>query len=102
MAFSNHLDELSETLGGCGLFQWLVCLIIHGAAIVWNWSMVQMSYIGQDVTFWCRSLRVDLPDLRYLNLTNVKVDGLCHVDKYATCRSFVFHDNMGTAVSEVS
>lgn len=102
MTFSDHLEELTENLGGCGLFQWLITLAVYCSSVVWSWSVVQMSFIGKDVGFRCISLKVNKSSLRFLNLSSLNMNGLCHVDKSAFCSSFAFHNNMNTAVSEVS
>ncbi|XP_053408730.1 solute carrier family 22 member 4-like [Mercenaria mercenaria] len=100
MSYSSKLEHLIEGLGGCGLMQKLICIIIHSSTIVIVWSVLAMSFIGYDPGFKCHILDVKFSSLSVLNLSEMSTNRLCSVGRNATCSAYAFHDKMNTAVSE--
>ncbi|XP_053393065.1 organic cation transporter-like protein [Mercenaria mercenaria] len=99
-SYSSQLEHLIDDLGGCGLLQKLLCIIIHSSSTVIFWSTLAMAFIGYEPGFTCHTLNVKLPSLSALNLSNLSADRLCSIGPDAKCTAYRFPQSLNTVVSE--
>ena len=100
MSYNVMLEGLITNMGGCGKFQWILSSIMHLSKTIATWSMLHMSYIGQEPTFFCES------NDHYSNGTvyDTTYDGSkrsCSSLNNSECIGYVYEDDMHTVVSEV-
>ena len=100
MSYNVMLEGLITNMGGCGKFQWILSSIMHLSKTIATWSMLHMSFIGQEPKFFCES------NGRYPNGTvyDTTYEGSksCSSLNNTECIGYVFEDDMHTVVSEVS
>ena len=95
MSYNVMLEGLIKDTGGCGKFQWLLCLIMHLSKTIAAWSMLHMTFNGQEPKFFCTD--------NYENGFRYNVsENSCSTVNGTDCTRFRYNDEMHTAVSEVS
>ena len=95
MTYSILLEKLLRDIGGCGKFQWLLAVVASLAAFTECWSMLHMSFTGQEPNFFC-SRKSNASNATYVQT------GSCSETNVTDCSTFHFDDEMHTIVSEVS
>ena len=100
MSYNVMLEGLISELGGCGRFQWILSLLMHLSKTIAAWSMLHMSFIGQEPKFFCESQSVDHNGTVY-DTTYNRSERSCSAINNSACLGFRFEDDMHTVVSEV-
>lgn len=98
MTYNILLENLIDDLGGCGLYQWLLASIVHVGKTIATWSMITMTFAGQDPGFLCSNGRSN--NETYADFYNESRIDKCSVND-SSCSDYVFKDDMRTVVSEV-
>ena len=91
MTFNLMFEELVNNIGGCGRYQWIISFLIHLAKTSVCWSMIHMTFNGQQPGYECES---------WANTTGIRYEGTCDPENY-TCDARVYSDDMNTIVNEV-
>ena len=92
-------EDLIEELGGCGKYQWLTSFFLQSSKTIIAFSMLAMTFNGQQPDFSCISQN----NTRASNETGAVTIPLsaCEPDG-KVCDEYVFHiDDMNTIVNEV-
>ena len=101
MSYNVMLEGLIKDIGGCGKFQWILSIILHLSKTVAAWSMLQMTFNGQEPRFFCTSNVVDENGTVFDMTHNVSARS-CSAVNGSECTGFRYEDEMHTVVSEVS
>ena len=94
MSYNVMLEGLIKDIGGCGKFQWCLCAIMHLSKTIAAWTMLHMTFNGQEPTFFCRN--------NAYGVGYNQSENSCFTVNGTDCTSFRYDDEMHTAVSEVS
>jgi len=97
MSYSGLLEDLIHDVGGCGRFQWLTALVGQLGKAITAFSMLAMTFNGQQPSFYCKSQNDDI------NMSEmVPAYGKdCSPNNVTECGGYVFEDSMNTVVNEV-
>ena len=95
-----NIEDLIEDLGGCGRFQWLASLFLQLSRVIVAFSMLAMTFNGQEPDFVCSSHEYNWS--RATNETLKIPLSECRPNN-VTCEEHYFYtDDMYTIVNEVS
>ncbi|XP_053393560.1 organic cation transporter protein-like isoform X2 [Mercenaria mercenaria] len=95
MSYNILIDDMIQDLGGCGRFQWATSIIGQSSKIISAWSMLAMTFNGQQPNFMCRSANQE-----YSMTSEKSFDNMCSPDNITECAGYVFNGDMNTVVSE--
>ena len=99
MTFNVLLEGLFKDIGGCGKFQWLLAILVHMSKTISTWTMIHMTFFGQEPGFLCtNNLYKNSGSLD----NNTLFDHTCTVTNLSDCTSFRYDGTMHTVVSQVS
>lgn len=95
MSYNILLEDMIRDLGGCGRFQWVTSIIGQSSKTIAAWSMLAMTFNGQQPDFTCskQSEPVTMS-------SNETFDNVCHPENSTECNGYVFSDDMNTVVNE--
>ncbi|KAL4240671.1 hypothetical protein ACF0H5_001462 [Mactra antiquata] len=99
MTYNQLLDNLLIDLGGCGLYQWLLALIVQVGKITATWSMITMSFAGQNPGFTCRLGDSGNGSMFDKETGNFSLVDKCNVNG-TQCQEYIYDDRMQTVASE--
>lgn len=97
MSYNILLEEMIRDLGGCGRFQWITSIMVQSSKTIAAWSMLAMTFNGQQPDFMCK---------RASNQLNTSVrftqdfDDECSPKNVTECDGYMFGDDMNTIVNE--
>lgn len=94
MSYNVLLEEMISDLGGCGRFQWITSIIGQSSKTIAAWSMLAMTFNGQQPDFMCRSTKGNESMSR-------DYDNECNPENVTQCGGYEFSDDMDTIVNEV-
>ena len=100
MSYNVMLEGLISDMGGCGRFQWILSSIMHLSKTIATWSMLHMSFIGQEPKFFCES-NGRYPNGTVYDTTYDVSERSCSSLNDSECIGYRFEDDMHTVVSEV-
>ncbi|KAL4240986.1 hypothetical protein ACF0H5_001768 [Mactra antiquata] len=95
MSYNVHLEDIIRDIGGCGRFQCITVVIVHASACIASWSMLAMTFNGQQPDFM-RSKA----DMGNSSVNQSVFDNVCHVNQTDSCGGYIFNDDMNTVVNE--
>ena len=95
-----NIEDLIDDLGGCGRYQWLASSLLQLSRFILVFSMLAMTFNGQEPEFVCYSYEYNMSQAT--NET-IKIPlSECRPNN-VTCEEHYFYtDNMYTIVNEVS
>ena len=99
---NEYLENVIDSIGGCGKFQFLMTFFILGTKMVISWSVLMMSFGGVVPEWNCTWTK----DSKAVELFNVTVTKKCSLrldnsSINAVCSSKMFDTGMKTVVNEV-
>lgn len=97
MTYSSLLEDLVTSTGGCGKFQWVTAIIGQSAKAIAAFSMLAMTFNGQQPNFYCHVR----PETTSNTSVTPTFDKVCEPENVSTCDNYVFDDYMNTVVNEV-
>ncbi|WAQ96665.1 S22A5-like protein [Mya arenaria] len=105
MTYNVLLEDIVRQTGGCGLYQWLLCLIVHTGKTISSWSLIAMTFIGQDPGFRCLDGAVRNESGQGYGQRNTTggegfYDSQCELDNTTSLASYNYDPRMVTIVSE--
>ncbi|XP_052791089.1 organic cation/carnitine transporter 2-like [Mya arenaria] len=105
MTYNVMLEDIVRQTGGCGLYQWLLCLIVHTGKTISSWSLIAMTFIGQDPGFRCLDGAVRNESGQGYGQRNTTggggfYDSQCELDNTSSLASYNYDPRMVTIVSE--
>ncbi|XP_053393558.1 organic cation transporter protein-like isoform X2 [Mercenaria mercenaria] len=98
MTYNVLLEDLITDLGGCGLYQWLLAAIVHVGKTIATWSMITMTFAGQDPGFLCYNGQYGNNE-SVAHSYNDTLEDKCNVNS-SSCTDYVFQTHMKTVVSD--
>ena len=105
MGYSEHLEDVVRRTGGCGRFQWILCLLVHSGKTAVTWSMLAMTFMGHNPGFRCAGNTDSAAsggNQSYGNLSDTVFDGQCSASNATEeCSQFQYDPSMVTLVTEV-
>ncbi|XP_053393551.1 solute carrier family 22 member 4-like isoform X3 [Mercenaria mercenaria] len=90
MSYNILLEDMIRDVGGCGRFQWIMSVIGQSSKSIAAWSMLAMTFNGQQPDFMCRSS----------SKQEENFDNVCSPENITECDGYVFSDDMNTVVNE--
>ena len=100
MSYNVLLERLLKDVGGCGRFQLILALVISLSIVMECWSMLHMSFIGQEPNYFC--VQNNNGDNFLLNRSEESIRTTSCASTNATdCSRRRFEDDIHTVVSEV-
>ena len=101
MSYNIMLEGLIKDIGGCGKFQWILSAVLHLSKTIAAWSMLHMTFNGQEPKFFCTS-NLPYANETVHNLTEDTLEKSCSIVNETKCGDFLYDSDMHTVVSEVS
>ncbi|KAL4241074.1 hypothetical protein ACF0H5_001852 [Mactra antiquata] len=95
MSYNVQLEDIIRDTGGCGRFQWITAIIVHASTCITSWSMLAMTFNGQQPDFMCSKA-----DIGNSSVNQSVFDNVCHVNQTDSCGGYIFNDDMNTVVNE--
>ncbi|KAL4240698.1 hypothetical protein ACF0H5_001490 [Mactra antiquata] len=96
MSYNILLEDIIRDLGGCGRFQWITAIIVQVSKSIASWSMLAMTFNGQEPDFMCSK-----GDMGNSSVNQSVFDNVCHaVNQTDNCDGYIFDDDMSTVVNE--
>lgn len=100
MTYNELLDNLLIDLGGCGIYQILLAAIVHVGKLTATWSMITMTFAGQNPGFQCTFDNSINENITGVHAGNLSLSDTCDVNG-TTCHDHIYNDHMRTIVSQV-
>ena len=101
MSYNVMLEGLVKDIGGCGKFQWTVSAMLHLSKTICAWSMLHMTFMGQEPKFFCASSDDVFANTTENNITDRNLKQSCTIGNGTKCEGFRYDSDMYTIVSEV-
>ncbi|KAL4240982.1 hypothetical protein ACF0H5_001764 [Mactra antiquata] len=95
MPYNVLLEDIIRDVGGCGRFQWITAIIVHASTCIASWSMLAMTFNGQQPDFMCSKT-----DIGNSSVNQSVFDNVCHVNQTDNCDDYIFNDDANTVVNE--
>ena len=98
---NEYLEETIDDIGGFGLFQWILVILIFGSKITDNWSTLMMTFGGAVPNWRCDLTTLDGLEINENNISDLAFCELTTSNSSVKCNSRLFEPEMSTVVSEV-
>ncbi|KAL4240984.1 hypothetical protein ACF0H5_001766 [Mactra antiquata] len=95
MSYNILLENIIRDVGGCGRFQWITAVIVYAATCIVSWSILAMTFNGQQPDFMCSKA-----DMGNSSVNQSVFDNVCHVNQTDNCDGYIFNDDINTVVNE--
>ena len=99
MSYNVLLEQLLKDVGGCGKFQCILSLIISFSIVMECWSMLHMSFMGQEPNYSC--LRNNNSGTIANQSKESNRTKSCSSTNVTDCSQHYFEGDIHTVVSEV-
>ncbi|XP_063402940.1 solute carrier family 22 member 6-A-like [Mytilus trossulus] len=97
---NEYLEETIDDIGGFGLFQWILVILIFGSKITDNWSTLMMTFGGAVPNWICNLTTLDGLEINEYNISDLEFCELTTSNSSVKCNSRLFEPEMSTVVSE--
>ncbi|VDI18057.1 Hypothetical predicted protein [Mytilus galloprovincialis] len=97
---NEYLEETIDDIGGFGLFQWILVILIFGSKITDNWSTLMMTFGGAVPNWRCDLTTLDGLEINEYNISDLAFCELTTTNSSVKCNSRLFEPEMSTVVSE--
>ena len=97
---NEYLENVIDDIGGLGLFQWMLIIIVLGSKVSVGWSLLMMAFGGATPDWYC-DWKTEAGDNYTLNKQYNKICSWDNTSISLVCAEKHFDPGMATVVSEV-